>query len=654
MTVNHRLLSSLLAFFLFYSLALLGKSNSDSLAIRDSLAIEYYTLSDIDLDINTRKFLNLSLGGFQHFDPTSNVQQPIVWSMFLESSTNNPENFSNSKNLGNLGGAHHSLNYNPSFQLGVDMGISNYRLYEFDKSGIEFYPSIYPITELFYATGAKKLQQFEVKHSQYLLPGLHVGLDYRRINSVGFYQHQKTNHANFKMQADYTTRSGRYRVFVYGIWNSLASKENGGLLDDSFFEDSASVSKSTIEVSRDSAESSYKMKNFFLKQFIVLGRKKEVVINDTTKKFVFYPSSRIFHSIEYLSRDFLFEDHLPDTIFYPDVFENSSYTSDVVKFLKIDNVIGWTTMSADNSIDSLGRLMIGLNLRHQYAEYHQSDVDSFMTNMMVNFNVGKYQYSKFLWSIAGGYVFDGANAGDYSLSGNAAYLLKNRGNRLDFEAKYALITPGLMETTYSGNHYQWTNKFDKFDNTYVELSFTSQKINFRLGGKATYVRDLIYYHKIAAPAQLGFTVNMFSAYLKQDFRIWKLHLDNKIIYQYVAGNNGAIAIPEYIAYHSLYLKDRIFKNKMGIQLGADLYFNTSYLAKAYMPSLGQFYKQTTKKVGNYPYVDLFLNMSVKRARMFVKVAHFNSGMAGNTYYSAPGYPAADRTFIFGVSWIFFD
>lgn len=653
MTVNHKFKHALFAFFLLFSLSLFGESKSDSLAIRDSLASEFYSLSDVDFDLNSKKFLDLSLDGFQHYDPLSGKREPIIWSRYLNSSQAQKfREYGVVKNLGNHGAAHHSLRYEPSFKLGADVGINNYHLYEFDKSGVTFFPSTYPITELFYVMGSKKLQQFEVMHSQYLLRGLHVGLDYRRINSVGFYQHQKTDHSNFKVQADYRTRNGRYTVFAYGIWNSLASKENGGLLGNSFFEDSESIT-STIDVSRDSAESAYRMKNFFLKQFVVLGKKRKITINDSTNKFVFRPSSRIYHSIEYLERSFLFEDNFPDTVFYPDVFENWSYTSDIVKFLKVENVVGWTTMSADNSIDSLGRLLMGVSLKHEYAEYHQSDVDSFMTNMMVNFNIGKYQYSRFLWGVAGAYVFDGANAGDYSLSGNAAYLLKNGSNRFDFGAKYALRTPGLMETTYSGNHYQWTNKFDKEDNTCVELSFTSQKINFRLGGKATFVRDLIYYSRWG-PAQLGYTINMASVYLKQDFRVWKFHLDNKFIYQHVTSKDEAIAIPEYVSYHSLYLKDRIFKDNMGIQVGADLYFNTSYYAKAYMPATGQFFRQDSKKVGNYPFVDLFLNMSVKKARMFIKVTHVNSGMAGRSYYSAPGYPAAERTYIFGVSWIFFN
>ena len=653
MTVNHRFLPSLLAFFFFYSLSLSGKSESDSLATRDSLATEYYTLSDVDLDINSKRFLNVGLTGFQHFDLTSSIQQPVIWSRFLGASNIGGEQFISYRSLGNLGAAHHSLSYEAKYDLGADVGIDSYRLYEYDKNGIQFYPSIYPITELFYAMGSKKLQQFEVKHSQYLLRGLHVGLAYRRVNSVGFYQHQKTNHANFKTQAEYQTRNGRYKVFSYGIWNTLDAKENGGLLEDSFFQDSSSVSKSTIEVGRDSAESIYRTKNFFLQQYVVLGKKKEISVNDTTKRFLFLPSSRIFHSIEYLSRDFLFEDHLPDSVFYSDIFENWSYTSDVVQFLTVDNVLGWTTMSANNSVDTLGKIMLGINIKHQYAEYHQSDVDSFMTNMMVNFNVGKYQYSKFLWSIAGGYVFDGANAGDYSFSGNAAYLLKNRGDRFDLGIKSGRRAPGLMETTYSSNHYKWTNAFNKVDNTCGELSFTSNKINFSLGVKAAMVRNLIYYGKKATPSQEKKTVNILSAYMKQDFRIWKLHLDNKIIYQNVS-KDKAVAIPEYIAYHSLYLEDRIFKNNMGIQVGADLYYNTSYFASAYMPATGQFYRQYSKEIGNYPFVDLFLNMSVKQARMFVKVVHVNSGMAGNTYYSAPGYPAADRTFIFGVSWIFFN
>ncbi|HIA12810.1 MAG TPA: hypothetical protein EYN69_12190, partial [Flavobacteriales bacterium] len=449
------------------------------------------------------------------------------------------------------------------------------------------------------------------------------------------------------------TPKGRYRIYAYGIWNSLSSKENGGLLDDSFFEDSSAVSKSTIEVSRDSAESSYRMKNYFLKQYVVLGKKKEVAINDSTKQLVFVPGSRLFHSIEYLSRDFLYEDHLPDTIFYPDVLENLSYTSDVVQFVTVDNVIGWTTMSANNSIDSLGKLMMGINVRHQYAEYHQSNVDSFMTNMMVNFNVGRYQYAKFLWSIAGGYVFEGANAGDYSFSVNLAFLLKNRGDRFDLRIKSGRRAPGLMETAYSSNHYQWTNQFDKLNNNCGDLSFTSKKLNLTVGVNTTTVSNLIYYNVDAAPSQLGYSFNILAAHINQDFRVWKLHLDNKVIYQRVFNGRG-VAIPEYISCHSLYLKDKIFKNNMGIQIGADLYFNTNYYAKAYMPSTGQFYEQTYKKIGNYPFIDVYLNMSVKQARMFVKVAHANAGLAGNTYYSAPGYPAADRTFIFGVSWIFFN
>ena len=210
-----------------------------------------------------------------------------------------------------------------------------------------------------------------------------------------------------------------------------------------------------------------------------------------------------------------------------------------------------------------------------------------------------------------------------------------------------------METVYSGNHYKWNNRFDPVHNHCADLSFNSKKLKMHLGVKGALVSNFIYYNDYANPAQRGSHL-IFSAYLKQDFRVWKIHLDNKLIYQYVNDNYFTIAFPEYVAYHSLYLKDKIFKNNMGIQLGADLYYNTGYSASAYMPATGQFYRQYSKGIGGYPFIDIFLNMSVKQARMFIKVAHFNSGMAGNTYYSSPGYPAADRTFIFGVSWIFFN
>ena len=73
-----------------------------------------------------------------------------------------------------------------------------------------------------------------------------------------------------------------------------------------------------------------------------------------------------------------------------------------------------------------------------------------------------------------------------------------------------------------------------------------------------------------------------------------------------------------------------------------------------MPATGQFYLQSQNKLGNYPFVDFFLNAKIKSVRVFVKVDHLNSGLMGNNYMITPHYPYNDRMYKIGISWRFWD
>ena len=88
-------------------------------------------------------------------------------------------------------------------------------------------------------------------------------------------------------------------------------------------------------------------------------------------------------------------------------------------------------------------------------------------------------------------------------------------------------------------------------------------------------------------------------------------------------------------------------------MGLDVSFFTSYYANAYMPALGLYYLQNEKKIGNYPFIDFFFNMKIKRARIFFKTEHVNSGFMG-AYYLAPHIPAPDRCIKLGINWAFYD
>ena len=132
-----------------------------------------------------------------------------------------------------------------------------------------------------------------------------------------------------------------------------------------------------------------------------------------------------------------------------------------------------------------------------------------------------------------------------------------------------------------------------------------------------------------------------------------MHFVNSFIFQYGFKSN-ALHLPLIADNFLLYAEFNIFKKALRTQIGFDLFYNTSYYADAYMPVTRTCYLQNDVKIGNYLYGDVFLSLLIKRARIFLKYQHVNSGLMGYKYYSVPHYPMQDRALKFGVSWMFYN
>jgi hypothetical protein len=73
-----------------------------------------------------------------------------------------------------------------------------------------------------------------------------------------------------------------------------------------------------------------------------------------------------------------------------------------------------------------------------------------------------------------------------------------------------------------------------------------------------------------------------------------------------------------------------------------------------MPATGRFYHQYSFTSGDYPYVNVFLNIKLKRTRIFLMLDHVNSGYSGYNYLQVPHYPMNVRMFRYGIAWTFYD
>jgi hypothetical protein len=132
---------------------------------------------------------------------------------------------------------------------------------------------------------------------------------------------------------------------------------------------------------------------------------------------------------------------------------------------------------------------------------------------------------------------------------------------------------------------------------------------------------------------------------------------NEVVYQ-VSENKDILPLPDFIIHNSTCFdhtfKFKSTKGELRAMLGVDVYYSTKFKGYSYMPALAQFYLQDEKIIGNYPLMDAFLNIHIKRTRFFLKLQHFNSQWFEQNYYSAVGYPYNQLQFKFGISWIFND
>ena len=217
-------------------------------------------------------------------------------------------------------------------------------------------------------------------------------------------------------------------------------------------------------------------------------------------------------------------------------------------------------------------------------------------------------------------------------------------------------SPDFIFQRFSSNNFRWNNNFKKVNMKFARIYFWGQH-NFNVSLSVNNVSNYIYFNSQALPAQLkSWLINIYSAQLTKGFfsKGYGFNLNNKILYQYVSGSSNVIRIPPIILESSLYYENKFFKRALTAQVGFDIFYNSAYFANAYMPATGQFYLQNEKKIGNYPYVDFFINGKIKSVRMFLKIEHINAGLSTFTYYMVPHYPLSERAFKFGLSWRFLD
>lgn len=555
--------------------------------------------------------------------------------------------------LGNIGSANVNMVFSPFLKSGFDYGLHSFDKYMFHNDSIHHYWVGRPYTQIYYIMGSKKEQNLHIDHSQNVASWFNLGVRFRYINSPGFYNHQQTDDKNFVFKTRFQTRNARYIVLANYIHNKLKLEENGGIINDSIFENNTETTRKNIPTNLNTAKNLITENTFYIKQFFKLSKRPRFRLDET------YDSTQITDrkkislgnialSSAYSRINHIYDQSLQDNNgFYMFTYDSVNPTHDSTFISKLENEFSWT--NADNVKYQL--LTFNFALKHIYAETSIDSLKRFYSQLIPTGEMFFTISKKFKLDFHADMVFGNTYVGNYNLNGKLLFF--SRLGDLEYKLTNALQDAGRFSINYSSNNFRWNNEFRK--QSFLINAFTYRYKNFEAGFKLINIGSYVYFNPLGFPEQLdeGNGLSLLNIHVRKLFNLGNWSIDGRIIYQN-ASKTEAIRVPEIVGDLSIYYTIDLFKEAAILQTGIDALYNTAYYAYDYMPATKSFYIQNDKEVGNYVYVDVFLNLQIKRARLFLKYVNLGSLLSFYSYFTVPSYPMQDDGFRFGVSWMFYD
>lgn len=388
-----------------------------------------------------------------------------------------------------------------------------------------------------------------------------------------------------------------------------------------------------------------------------------VTPKDTIFKEEFVPVTSFIHTLKvertrhsFFSSDL---DSLP-----PALLNNEATADSTVKF-SVKNVFGISLLEGFNKYAKAG---LTAYISHEYSKYTLMNMDTSLENpqnvkyteqeLYLGGELAKREGNLLHYNINGEIGLAGVAQGQFKLDATADLNVKLGKDTVSLKAHGYIknVLPSFYMRHYHSNHYVWDYEdMDKEMRMRLEgeLNFPLTGTNLKAGLET--IKNYTYFDGEAMSRQASRSIKVANATLTQKFKLGILHLDNEVTWQKT--NSDILPLPTWTLYHNLYILTKIAKKVLNVQLGADVRYFSEYYAPTYAPGLQQFHLQQEEgkmKIGNYPVINVYANLQLKRTRFFVMFYHVNEGMGGRKYFYAPHYPINPRLLKFGVSWNFYD
>ncbi len=517
-----------------------------------------------------------------------------------------------------------------------------------------------PVTELYYRSAFQQGQQLDASFTMNTSKRFNFSIGYKGIRSLGIYQNSLTSTGNFRAAFSYTTKNNKYHIKAHWVAQDLLNQENGGLdeqaLDQFTSNDPEFNEREQLSVNFEDAENILDGTRIYVNHYFNLLNKKDSIRNY---------SLRLGHIFNSENKFYQYSQNTANDIF-GDAFEQNSFRD------RTDQEETYNELYATYEDDKLGTLTFQANaLYYDYGfktviivDQNEDGVNETIPNRLQGTNIavgGRYANTIGKFNVEGGAQvnvvgdFDG-----YNIYGSIGYDITEDAS-LNASVLSNSRPAGYNHLLYQSNYvnYIWHNApvYNNVKTNTLAGQLTSKKWA-NLDFSASTISDYAYFglsetDSLVTSKQSEESFNHLKITANREFKYKKFALDATVTLQNVSGAEGVLNVPDVVTRGSLYFSDRLFKRALLLQTGVTFNYFTSYNLNAYDPVLAEFYVQNEQQFGDFPLIDVFVNMKVRQTRIFIKAEHINSGFTGNNFFSAPGYPYRDFNLRFGLVWNFF-
>jgi hypothetical protein len=578
---------------------------------------------------------------------------------------------------GNYGGA--SLD-NDFSKRGDAAGFYFFRTHDaylLTPAALNHYNTTTPYTLLDYSQSESKNKfnetRFNILHSQNVNRYLNLTFRYDQAKSQGQYKYQENKNHFITLYSSYN----KDQLSVYGgfIFNRIANQESGGIVND---DDLLTTDPEWIVPNLTDASSTYRNSTWFADAEYRLGLKDK---SDDEAKTIFVPLAGFLYSLRVSSNTRLFGEgrDIDNSAFFKNSWLNQNFTDDSVRFNVITNLFQLKFYESTRRKFSFGkRAFTGIEMVRASMEapgydqpvfpFHPGDYEGTnytgpsprrygqnYSNAFFGGGIFRESGKFWTWNFDGKQYFSGIKGGQTEINGiisKPVHFMKDSLANIRISGNLWNRVPDYFQQRYFSNRFKWEKDFANEQSMNASFTFTSPRSKLETGARYSLFNNFIYHDTLGIPAQTKNELLILSAWLNKELKWKHFSLQTQILWQ-KASAPRFIHLPELSARGVLSL-DFVLSKVLFVQMGSDVRYNTAYFADAYQPATGFFYLQNSRKLGNYPYIDLFANLKLKRTRVFFQYLNAGSLFLERNYFTALHHPMNKATFRLGVAWSFYD